>query len=213
MGELMGCPAPSPMPTPEPGAAPSGSVGQSNPFGFVMHGPAATPQAKADGQQGAGTDKKRKFGAAGGGGGAPGSGAGGSGSADNKKNKVGRPRRDVLAEMNRLVKEFEDSSEGDSTWYGDNFKTRERNAKRLLQDVEARIQAEGCSAQESVELGIAKKKVHGVINLCKFIVASTMDAELFGATFDEQQHFLCLEPKAVVIFPGFMTRKRHNARI
>jgi ElaB/YqjD/DUF883 family membrane-anchored ribosome-binding protein len=133
-------------------------------------------------------------------------------SGSGKKQKLGRPRRDVLSELQKVVQEFEESEESDTTFYGDNFvKTRDRNTKRLLKDADDRMKSAECSVEEAQRLTVACKTVNAVINVCRFICLHNVSSEGFGKAYNDQVHFLHLEPVAIINFPAFLLCHRHEA--
>ena len=127
------------------------------------------------------------------------------------KAKAGRPRRDVVAEAEKAVASFSESVATDTTYYGDNFKTRDRNTKRLIEALEARIAAEDCSVEEAQQLTVLLKQIGAILKICKYIVASGIESEGFMAAFDTQVKFLQLEPTADIVWPSFMLCKRHES--
>lgn len=169
LGELLGGGMPI-SPQPAAAAPPAPVVQQASspsPFGFQFVLPAVTvavPQEPASGSKKRGV---RSISSGGPGGASakaePAPGAG------QKRLKVGRPKRDVLTDMKKVVQEFEEASELDTTWFADNFRTRDRNTKRLLQDVVGRLSSSECSAEESGELTVLQKQVEVALNISKFI--------------------------------------------
>lgn len=141
-----------------------------------------------------------------------GSGGGGGGGGGGTS-KVGRPRRNLSTEMEKHIRDFEESNDSDSTWFGENWRTRERNLKRLLGDVETRMKSAECGVAECESLKNQNKQLGAIMNLAKYISTYGPDSTGFAQCFDQQKHFLGLAPEVEVKFPGFLFKHRHEARV
>lgn len=221
-----------------PGASSSGNVmaappSSDNPFGFgftvmkapVHPAPVVSQSDDVDDVGGGGKSVRRRGGSGRAGGplakrakvGAEAPGGGGHGAVSvggvSKPAGPGRPKRDLTKEMSKIVQEFETAEETDSTFFGDNFRTRKRNADRLLTDVEARIKSSDCSADEAQSLALQSKKCSAILHICRYLSTHGAASDGFGQMMDGQIHFLTREPIAELAFPGFLTRQRHEAKI
>ena len=143
----------------------------------------------------------------------PGGGGGGDPGSDGKKRKVGRPKRDASVELMNLVKELCDSTPSDSILYGDNFKTRERNTKRVLDQADQRQRSSECSYDESRNLTVCCKKTNAILHICRYICTHGLASEGFAKQFDEQKHFLSMDPVAEIDFPSHLRQSRHDCRV
>ena len=85
----------------------------------------------------------------------------------------------------------------DSTWLGENLRPRDRNIKRLVGDVEGRMKSSDCSAEECSQLRARSKQFGAIMNICRFMVAHGQECQGFVQCFDEQCHFLNMDPKVI----------------
>jgi len=231
LAELMGG---QPQATPSSGGheapalpAPASGGGGAFSFGFAVPGLAPSPAPAAGEAGAAGSDSNGGAGGKKGRGskrassdnnaGAPGSkrAFAQAGQPDDKKKPAGpgRPKRNLSEEMQKFLAEFRDSPEADSTFYGENFRTRERNTKRLLADVDQRMRAQDCSVEEAVDLATDRKRVAGVLHISKFVSTHGFASDGFPKMFAEQLSFLNLDPVARVEFPKFVLRHKHEGDI
>ena len=154
------------------------------------------------------------FGREGAGGSVSGGGGGrGGGAASGVKRGKGRPKQDVEQEMAKIVQEFEECESTATTFFGSNYKARERHAKRLLGTVDQRMVSAECSVQEAQNLKKLSKAVSCCLKISKYIVSHGVASDGFPAAFDDQAHFLNLDPAGKVEFPRHLLKRRHEARI
>ena len=160
----------SPLPA---SAGPNSGLG----FGFGYSAPPSdtpNPIENCDGRKDKTPQRGRKR---------PGEAGSGVAADGGPRKPKGRPRRDLAEEMRKIVLGFTDCKESDSTFWAGNFKTRERNARRLLADVDERVKADECPADEAQELTKGRKRVACILQICKYVSSHSFSSDGFSKVF------------------------------
>ena len=199
---------------PQPAQLPGG--GSSSSFGFSIHVDVPREAAKPEGSKPV-NNRKRALGRRDEGPSTPRVkrelGADSLLDSGKKQKTAGRPKKDVDFELAQVVKAFQDAASTDSTFFGEHYKVRARNLKRLLDFADERQRSSDCSIDEARILSVACKKVVFITHVCKFVSSYGVANSGFATCFDEQSQFLSLEPKADFDMPSHLLKARHDARV
>ena len=111
----------------------------------------------------------------------------------------GRPKRDLLMDIEKILKEFESAAQNDPLYFGSEYKTRERYMKRLDADVETVLTS-------VTDLGIfnklagARKCLQVVLAITKAMKEHGDQSKAFQLVFNNQVQYLDMDPRVPLRF-------------
>ena len=109
-------------------------------------------------------------------------------------NKKGRPRRNLIADVEKVVGEFAVSSVESATFFGTGSRAQLQWLQRLRDALaERQIEDEGDEVA-CEELLRSKKKIEAIISVCRALKKCGASSTEFDAHILEQQHFLSMTP-------------------
>jgi hypothetical protein len=124
----------------------------------------------------------------------------------------GKPRRDLGATCEILLKEFEESSEAADQYFGNSWKNHTRYCHRLALDLDERIKGTKDMA-EFKTLSMYSKQILVLITICNYIKKLGLASNGFADLLESQLHFLKMDPAAEVRLPAFFALKRFEKRV
>ena len=139
------------------------------------------PQARRSRARLVPSTKPRKHGAA------PGSGEAGEGSQPSGPKKPGKKPRDLLKTAANLMSDFGSATPANEAYFGKSWVAHGRSCKRLQDVFEKKLDSTKDMA-EYKQLQMAKKQVHNVISICRFLHSHGSGSDGLAEMFDKQLH-------------------------
>jgi hypothetical protein len=118
-----------------------------------------------------------------------------------------------VIDLQKAASDFESAAEHDGTFFGDNWKTRNRNLKRMLIDADTRVSSPECSVEEAASLAGWAKVVGAFSHVCTYISQHGLGSDGYAKAIDSQMHFLALDPVCTLRFPPYLLKARHQSRV
>lgn len=114
----------------------------------------------------------------------------------------GRPKRNVVADAQKVIGEFKVASAGDKSFFGTGQKSLIQWLQRLVEAFDERLQEPAITQEFKTELILHKKMIEVVVALCKAARKSGVESDDFLEVAYQQVQFMDMPPRIETnIFP------------
>ena len=182
------------------GGAAAGSTATFGGIGGAAGLPGSQPGQQPNTSAGDGQPTKAPRRSGGGGGGNK---VGGGKSLKGGGTIIGRPTEDPRPKLNVFLREIAASTNQSEKLFGPGWKSHKVNVDRWLKDIRAALEEEE-DEDELKKLTTVKKQAEACRAVCNAYVSKGFSTKEFLAVYNEQLHFLKMDPVAPIPFPFFV---------